>query len=76
MSKQRQQRAETAFAFGQINKLAVLNAQVDVTNDSINLLQANQQLDNAKRDLNLIINQPIETDLIVNQFEFSFQRFK
>jgi len=65
VSKQRQQRAETAFAFGQINKLAVLNAQVDVTNDSINLLQANQQLDNAKRDLNLIINQPIETDLIV-----------
>ena len=65
VSKQRQQRAENAFAFGQINKLAVLNAQVDVTNDSINLLQANQQLDNAKRDLNLIINQPIETDLIV-----------
>jgi outer membrane protein len=65
VSKQRQQRAETAFAFGQINKLAVLNAQVDVTNDSINLLQANQQLDNAKRDLNLIINQPIETELAV-----------
>jgi outer membrane protein len=65
VSKQRQQRAEIAFAFGQINKLAVLNAQVDVTNDSINLLQANQQLDNAKRDLNLIINQPIETELAV-----------
>ena len=65
ISKQRQQRAETAFAFGQINKLAVLNAQVDVTNDSINLLQANQQLNNAKRDLNLIINQPIETDIAV-----------
>ncbi len=65
VSKQRQQRAETAFAFGQINKLAVLNAQVDVTNDSINLLQANQQLDNAKRGLNLIINQPIETELAV-----------
>ena len=63
VSKQRQKRAETAYTFGQINKLAVLNAQVDVTNDSINLLQLNQQLDNAKRDLNLIINQPIETDL-------------
>ena len=65
VSKQRQQRAETAFAFSQINKLAVLNAQVDVTDDSISLLQANQQLDNAKRDLNLIINQPIETELAV-----------
>ena len=63
VSKQRQKRAETAYTFGQINKLAVLNAQVDVTNDSINLLQLNQQLDNAKRDLNLIINQPIDTDL-------------
>jgi len=65
VSKKRQQRAESAFSFGQLNKLAVLNAQVDVTNDSINLLQANQQLDNAKRDLNLILNQPIETDLSV-----------
>jgi len=61
VSKQRQKRAESAFAFGQSNKLAVLNAQVDVTNDSINLLQIKQELDNAKRDLNLIINQPIET---------------
>lgn len=61
VSKQRQKRAESAFAFGQSNKLAVLNAQVDVTNDSINLLQIKQELDNAKRDLNLIINQAIET---------------
>jgi outer membrane protein TolC len=64
VSKQRQKRAESAFAFGQSNKLAVLNAQVDVTNDSINLLQIKQELDNAKRDLNLIINQPIETAFV------------
>ena len=60
ISQDRRKRAESAFAFGQGNKLEVLNAQVDVTNDSINLLQVKQQLDNAKRDLNLLINQPIE----------------
>jgi outer membrane protein len=65
VSKQRQKRAESAFAFGQINKLAVLNAQVDVTNDSINLLQTKQQLDNAKRDLNLIVNLPIDSSVEV-----------
>ena len=65
VSKQRQKRAESAFNFGQTNKLAVLNAQVDVTNDSINLLQIKQELGNAKRDLNLIMNQPIETELDV-----------
>ena len=66
ISKERQKRAESGFIYGQANKLAVLNAQVDVTNDSINLIQVNQQLDNAKRDLNLLINQPIEQDYIVD----------
>ena len=65
VSKQRQKRAESAFSYGQSNKLAVLNAQVDVTNDSINLMQARQELNNAKRDLNLIVNQPIERDVNV-----------
>ncbi len=65
VSKQRQKRAESAFSYGQSNKLAVLNAQVDVTNDSINVMQARQELDNAKRDLNLIVNQPIERDVNV-----------
>ncbi len=60
ISQDRRKRVESAFVFGQGNKLEVLNAQVDVTNDSINLLQVKQQLDNAKRDLNLLINQPIE----------------
>ena len=40
--------------------MAVLNAEVDVTNDSINLIQIKQQLDNSKRDLNLLLNRPIE----------------
>ena len=58
--KERLKRSEIAFIHGQGNKLAVLNAEVDVTNDSINLIQIKQQLDNSKRDLNLLLNRPIK----------------
>ena len=71
VSKERQKRAQSAFIHGQGNKLAVLNAQVDVTNDSISLIQVNQQLDNSKRDLNLLMNQPIDKDYIV-ELEVNF----
>ncbi len=65
ISKERQKRAQIAFIHGQGNKLAVLNAQVDVTNDSISLIQVNQQIHNTKRDLNLLMNQPINQDFDV-----------
>ena len=65
ISKDRLRRAEVAFIHGQGNKLSVLNAQVDVTNDSISLIQVNQQLSNTKRDLNLLMNQPINQDFDV-----------
>ena len=65
ISKDRLRRAEVAFIHGQGNKLSVLNAQVDVTNDSISLIQVNQQLGNTKRDLNLLMNQPINQDFDV-----------
>jgi outer membrane protein TolC len=57
ISKDRITRAEYAFEYGQNTKLDILNAQVDVTNDSINLLTAQQQLANTKRDLNVVLNQ-------------------
>ena len=57
ISKDRIKRAEYAFEYGQNTKLDILNAQVDVTNDSITLLNIQQQLANAKRDLNVVLNQ-------------------
>lgn len=57
ISKDRITRAEYAFEYGQNTKLDILNAQVDVTNDSINLLTAKQQLSNTIRDLNVVLNQ-------------------
>ncbi|MFX0558530.1 TolC family protein [Maribacter sp. CXY002] len=66
ISKQRITRAEYAFEFGQNTKLDILNAQVDVTNDSINLLNTNQQLTNAKRDLNVVLNQNLNENFRVD----------
>ena len=57
LSQRRLQRAQYAFELGQSNKLAVLNAQVDVANDSISLLSAKQSLATSKRDLSLLIQQ-------------------
>jgi len=69
ISNDRITRAEYAFEYGQNTKLDILNAQVDVTNDSINLLTAQQQLSNTKRDLNVVLNQNLnesfEVDTVV-----------
>jgi outer membrane protein TolC len=56
LSKDRQKRVEYLFEYGQVNKLQVLNADVDVANDSISLINEFQNLDNAKRDLQVVIN--------------------
>lgn len=67
ISRQRVTRAEYQFEYGQANNLVVLNARVDVNNDSINLLQAKQQLQNTKRDLNVLLNREMDrTDFVVD----------
>ena len=62
----RLQRAEYSFEFGQVNKLDVLNAQVDLVNDSITLLTEKQSLRNAKRDLNIILNRSLGERFVVD----------
>jgi len=61
ISAQRFKRAEYSFEYGQNTKLDILNAQVDITNDSINLLNTRQQLINTKRDLNVVLNQDLNS---------------
>jgi len=56
LSKDRLKRVKYLFDYGQVNKLQVLNADVDVSNDSINLINEQQNLDNVKRDLKVVIN--------------------
>lgn len=55
ISKQRLVRAEYQYEYGKSTKLEVLNATVDVNNDSINLINTVQLYRNAKRDLNTIL---------------------
>lgn len=61
ISKQRLLRAEYASNYGQNTKLDVLNAEVDVNNDSITYLDTNRQLANAKRNLNVVLGR--DTDV-------------
>ncbi len=55
ISKSRLTRATYQYEYGQSTKLELLNAEVDVNNDSITLINAKQQLSNAKRSLNIVL---------------------
>lgn len=60
ISRKREIRAKYQFEYGQVNKLEILNAQVDIVTDSINLLNAQQQLRNTQRDLNVVLARELE----------------
>jgi len=66
ISKERLQRAQYQFDYGQNTGLDVLNAEVDVNTDSINLLNSQQQLRNTKRDLNLVMNRELSTSFKID----------
>ena len=66
ISKKRLIRAEYQFDYGQANKLASLNAEVDINNDSISLMNTLQELNNAKRDLNFVLGNTIPVDFTID----------
>lgn len=63
-SSNRLKRATYGFDYGQNSKLEILNAEVDYNNDSINLLNTQVQLDNAKKNLNQLMGVAIDYDFI------------
>lgn len=73
ISKKRLERASYQYDYGQSTKLELLNAEVDVNNDSIAFISAKQQLNNAKRGLNIILgidkepNYDVETQVDFNK---------
>ena len=71
ISKRRYDRKLLEFEYGQTNNLEVLNAEVDVNTDSINILSISNKLNNAKRDLNLIMNIELDNNLNIDT-EISF----
>lgn len=66
ISKDRLLRAKYQFDYGQSTKLGILNAEVDINNDSINLINAKQQLINFKRDLNVVLGNALVNDFSVD----------
>lgn len=66
ISKQRLIRTKYGFEFGQNTKLQVLNAEVDVNNDSINYINTQRLLANSKRDLNLLLGRNVSTDFTID----------
>ena len=66
ISKNRVKRAGYQFDYGQNTKLEVLNAEVDVTNDSINLMNTRQLLNNTKRDLNVVLARELKQTFAVD----------
>ena len=55
ISRERLQRANYGLEYGQGSGLTVLNAEVDIQRDSVNILNAQQQLANARRNLNVLM---------------------
>ena len=66
ISKKRLERATYSFDYGQSTRLDVLNAKVDVNNDSINYIDIHRQLKNAKRDLNVVLGRKVNTPVNVD----------
>jgi outer membrane protein TolC len=65
ISKNRLTRSEYQFEYGQNSKIVVLNAEVDINNDSINIVNTRQLLNNAKRDLNFILGNKVDSNFNV-----------
>ncbi|WP_169736030.1 TolC family protein [Crocinitomix catalasitica] len=65
ISKNRLVRTEYQMKYGQKTNLDVLNAKVDVNNDSLNLVNGQIALDNAKRTLNYLLGLPIDQSFAV-----------
>ena len=73
ISKERLQRARNQQAFGGTNKLAVLNAEVDLNTDSANLAIAFFNLENSKRNLNALLGRDVNESFNVST-EVDFSR--
>ncbi|MEM6629529.1 MAG: TolC family protein [Bacteroidota bacterium] len=65
ISRERYERAQNQQSFGAANKLAVLNAEVDLNTDSANLVVTEVNLENSKRSLNALLGREISTDFDV-----------
>ena len=66
ISKSQLLREQYGYQYGQKTQLDVLNTEVNVNQDSINLLNIQRELANAKRDLNVILGREVNIDFAVD----------
>ena len=66
ISKSQLLREQYGYQYGQKTQLDVLNTEVNVNQDSINLLNIQRELANAKRDLNVILGREVNVDFAVD----------
>lgn len=64
ISRERYRRVKNQLDFGATNRLAVLNAQVDMNTDSVNLATAQINLANAKRDFNVLVGREVDAGML------------
>ena len=67
ISKERFDRAKLRVEFGSSNKIAMLNAEVDMQNDSISVVTVKQQLTNAKANLAYLIGHEGEVSFVLEE---------
>ncbi len=60
ISKERLLRAQYSYEYGQNTQLDVLNAEVNFNTDSINYLNISQDLENTKRNLNVLLGRDVD----------------
>jgi len=65
-SRERLSQVQNQQEFGGADRLAVLNAKVNVNTDSINLVSTTLNYQNARRDLNLLMGRDIDSQYAVN----------
>ena len=61
ISSERLERAKKRAAYGQANELDILNAKVDLSADSVNFLNARQRLEEARENLNVLLDREPQT---------------
>lgn len=65
ISQERISRAQTYYEYGKVNRVDVLNAEVDVARDSLNLISVENDIENLKWQLNQLTLRA-DTDYVVD----------
>ena len=66
ISNERHKLTTSKFEYGQQSKLDMLRSEVDMNNDSINLINTNRDLKIAQRDFNVLLARNVRTQFVVD----------